>query len=65
MRRSAPSVRWTSPPNATKVLSNLGENVELRFLMKTESVSIILISDATVPSPNSSRRSSRVAFGEG
>ena len=27
----APSVRWTSPPNATIVLSNLGENWKLRF----------------------------------
>jgi len=61
----APSVRWTSPPNATIVLSNLGENLALRFFMNLENVSKTLISRATVPSPNATREEQRVAFGEG
>ena len=60
-----PPLASPSPPNATVVLSNLGENWKLRFFMNTEDISKILISRATIPSPNSSRRSSRVAFGEG
>ena len=31
-----PSVRWTSPPNTTMVLSDLGENMELRLFMRQE-----------------------------
>jgi hypothetical protein len=48
-RGVTPSVLRTSPPNTTVVLSDLGENMELRFFMKTESASKILISKATVP----------------
>ena len=33
-----PSVRWTSPPNTTMVLSDLGENMELRVYMRQESI---------------------------
>jgi hypothetical protein len=32
------SVRWTSPPNTTVVLSDLGENMELRVYMRQETI---------------------------
>lgn len=33
-----PSVHWTSPPNATIVLSDLGKNMELRVSMRQETI---------------------------
>lgn len=35
-RSKAPSVRWTSPPNTTIVLSDLGENMVGRVFMETK-----------------------------